>query len=145
LTVNNFLQYTRDGFYTNLIFHRVIATFVIQGGGFNSALSQAAVRAPIKLESGNGLQNLRGTIAMARLAAADTATSQFYINTFDNLGLDAKKAGEDGYAVFGKVVTGLDVVDAIRVVPTQTVNTPQGAFSDVPVTAITITSVTQTQ
>jgi cyclophilin family peptidyl-prolyl cis-trans isomerase len=141
LTVNNFLQYVTDGFYTNKIFHRVISNFVIQGGGFDSALVQASTRAAIKLESGKTLLNVRGSIAMARTNVADSATSQFFINVVDNPSLNATTAGVDGYAVFGKVVTGLPVVDLIKVVPTKTVS----PFSDVPVTPIIITSVTQTQ
>ncbi|MBI3231240.1 MAG: peptidylprolyl isomerase [Burkholderiales bacterium] len=136
LSVDNFLQYVHDGFYTNLIFHRVIANFVTQGGGFDANLKQVTPRAPIKLESANGLSNLRGTIAMARTSEPNSATSQFYFNNFDNLSLDGKVAGVDGYAVFGKLVAGLNVLDAIRVVPTT---------SDVPVTPVIITAATQTQ
>jgi peptidyl-prolyl cis-trans isomerase A (cyclophilin A) len=142
ITVNNFLQYVSENFYNNLIFHRVLANFVIQGGGFNVALTEAATRAPIKLESRNGLSNLRGTIAMARTPIADSATGQFYFNTVDNVALDGTVAGFDGYAVFGKIITGLDVMDKIRVVPTRFVN---ANLDVVPVTPVVITSVTQTQ
>ncbi|MBC7499546.1 MAG: peptidylprolyl isomerase [Herminiimonas sp.] len=139
ITVNNFLQYVSAGFYTNLIFHRVFPNFVIQGGGFNASLQQAVTRSAIKLEASNGLSNLRGTIAMARTSVADSATSQFFINTVDNVTLDTSGGG---YAVFGKVVSGLTtVVDKIAAVPTTTVN----GVGDVPVTPVVITSTTQTQ
>lgn len=139
VTVANFLQYVTDGFYTNKIFHRVISNFVIQGGGFDAQLSLAANRPPIALEVCNGLSNTRGTIAMARTSVLNSATSQFFINVVDNTALDTNGGG---YAVFGKVVSGLDVVDLIKAVPTQTVN---GFGADVPVTPITITSATKTQ
>ena len=138
-TVSNFLQYVTDGFYKNKIFHRVISNFVVQGGGFDAQLNLAANRAPIPLEVCNGLSNTRGTIAMARTADLNSATSQFYVNVVDNTSLDTNGGG---YAVFGKVVSGMDVVDLIKAVPTQTVN---GFGADVPVTPITITSVTKTQ
>lgn len=142
LSVNNFLQYVNDNFYTNLIFHRVVSNFVIQGGGFNAALTAATPRAAIKLESGNGLSNLRGSVAMARATDPNSATSQFYINTVNNLSLDATTAGVDGYAVFGKVITGLDVMDKISAVP---VTNASNGLTNVPVTPVVITSVTQTQ
>jgi cyclophilin family peptidyl-prolyl cis-trans isomerase len=138
VTVDNFLQYVRDGFYANKIFHRVVHGFVIQGGGFNAALQYASTRPPIVLEAHNGLSNLRGTIAMARTDVADSATSQFFINLVDNAFLD--DAG-GGYAVFGKVVAGLDVVDAIGAVRTTYYN----GMEDIPLTAIVIQSATQTQ
>jgi peptidyl-prolyl cis-trans isomerase A (cyclophilin A) len=141
VSVQNFLNYVHEGFYTNLIFHRVIANFVIQAGGYDANFKESTTKAAIKLESVNGLSNLAGTIAMARTDVANSATSQFFINTFDNTRLDGTKAGVDGYAVFGKVITGMSVVNAIRVVPTQT----KGLFADVPVTPVTITSATQTQ
>ena len=141
VSVQNFLNYVHEGFYTNLIFHRVIANFVIQAGGYDANFKESTTKAAIKLESLNGLSNLAGTIAMARTDVPNSATSQFFINTFDNTRLDGTKAGVDGYAVFGKVVTGMSVVNAIRVVPTAT----KGAFADVPVTPVTITSATQTQ
>lgn len=141
LTVNNFLQYVHASFYTNLIFHRVIQDFMVQGGGFDSSLARAGTRAPIKLETPNGLTNLRGTVAMARTNAPDSATSQFYINLVDNPALDYVSAEQPGYAVFGKAVQGLDVVDAIGAVPTGTRN----GMSDVPLTDVLILSVTQTQ
>ena len=142
LTVDNFLKYTGDGFYTNLLFHRVIAGFVIQGGGFTTGpVLKAATYAPIKLESNKGLSNLRGTLAMARTSVADSATSQFFINVVDNAGLDYASAASPGYAVFGKVVTDMAVVDAIRAVPTGTRN----GLSDVPLTDVVIVSATQTR
>ncbi|MBC7860573.1 MAG: peptidylprolyl isomerase [Burkholderiaceae bacterium] len=134
ITVNNFLQYVNAGFYANLLFHRVEPGFVIQGGGFTTALQQAATNAPIKLEVPNGLSNLRGTVAMARTGVLDSATSQFFINLADaNAALDT--AG-GGYAVFGKVVSGMGTVDTIAAVPTQTA---------VPLTQVVINSMTQTQ
>ena len=138
-TVANFLQYVSDGFYKDKIFHRVISNFVIQGGGFDAQLSLAVNRPPIALEVCNGLTNTRGTIAMARTSVLNSATSQFFVNVVDNTSLDTSGGG---YAVFGKVVSGMDVVDLIKAVPTQTVN---GFGSDVPVTPITITSATRTQ
>lgn len=122
ITVANFLKYANDGFYANTLFHRVVKGFVIQGGGVvrNSSgalVDKTATYAPIQLETNKGLSNLRGTLAMARATLANTATSQFYINTVDNKFLDWP--GQDntgGYAVFGKVLSGLDVVDAIAAV-----------------------------
>ena len=137
-TVKNFLQYVADNFYSNLIFHRVIAGFVIQAGGYDAALAASTTRAAIPLEVNNGLSNVRGSVAMARTSAPDSATSQFYINLVDNLNLDTDSGG---YAVFGKVVTGLATVDTIAAVPTQA----SGGMSDVPVTPVVISSVTQTQ
>ncbi len=139
VTVANFLQYVTDGFYKNKIFHRVINNFVIQGGGFDAQLNLAANRPPIALEVCNGLSNTRGTIAMARTDVLNSATSQFFVNVADNTTLDTSGGG---YAVFGKVVSGLDVVDLIKAVPTQTVN---GFGDNVPITPITITSATKTQ
>jgi peptidyl-prolyl cis-trans isomerase A (cyclophilin A) len=117
-SVANFVQYVKDGHYDGLIFHRVIPTFMIQGGGFDPAMKQKATRASIPLESRNGLSNLRGTIAMARTMVPDSATSQFFINVVDNQRLDAANSPDgNGYAVFGKVISGMDVVDKIRAVP----------------------------
>ena len=115
--------------------------FVVQGGGYDANMVGPNTLAPIKLESGNGLSNLRGTLAMARLDAADSATSQFYVNVVDNLSLD-KSDTNSGYAVFGKVISGMDTVDAIAAVPTAT--TASGV-ADVPVTPVVMTSVVQTQ
>lgn len=138
LTVNNFLKYVNANFYTNLIFHRVIPGFVIQGGGFNAALQPAATNAAIKLEAQNGLSNLRGTIAMARTSVADSATSQFFINTVDNVALNTASGG---YAVFGKVVAGMATVDQIAALPTQS----SGGLDNVPLTPVVISSAVQTQ
>lgn len=138
VSVDNFLNYTESGFYVNKIFHRVISNFVIQGGGYTADLNLATTQAPIKLEANNGLSNLRGSIAMARTSAPDSATSQFFINVVDNPNLDTTSGG---YAVFGKVVSGLDIVDKIKAVPTGT----RGGLTDVPNTAITISSMLQTQ
>ncbi len=141
VTVANFLQYVRDGFYTGLIIHRVESDFVIQGGGFNTSLQQQATRAPIALESQNGLSNTRGTVAMARTDVADSATSQFFINLVDNLFLNYTSATRPGYAVFGTVVQGLDVVDLIKAVPVGALS----GFTHLPVTPVTINTATQTQ
>ena len=136
LSVKNILQYVNANFYTYLIFHRVIPGFVIQAGGYDASLNPATTNAAIKLEAGNGLSNLRGTVAMARTAVADSATSQFFINTVDNVSLDTLGGG---YAVFGKVVSGMEVVDAISAVTTGVSN----GMSDVPVTPILINSMVQ--
>ncbi|MDT8999160.1 peptidylprolyl isomerase [Paucibacter sp. APW11] len=119
-SVANFVQYVKAGHYNGTIFHRVIDGFMIQGGGFTQKLEQKPVRAPIPLESTNGLKNVRGSIAMARTMVPDSATSQFFINVQDNPGLDAENARDGrGYAVFGQVIEGMDVVDKIRAIPTQ--------------------------
>ncbi len=123
LTVRNFLAYVRSGFYNGTIFHRVIPGFVIQGGGFTVKYKEKKTRKPIPNESGNGLSNRRGTIAMARNMAPHTATAQFYINLADNTKLDPRP-DRWGYAVFGKVVSGMKVVDKIASVPTG----PAGPF-----------------
>jgi len=134
LSVDNFLAYVEVDFYKDLIFHRVIPGFVVQGGGFEAGLkARVTPFAPIALESNRGLQNLRGSLAMARTDAPDSATSQFFINLVDNAFLDYKAADAGsperlGYAVFGKVVRGIEVVDGIAGVPTATTN----GFSDVP-------------
>jgi peptidyl-prolyl cis-trans isomerase A (cyclophilin A) len=114
----NFLQYVKDGHYDGTVFHRVIAGFMIQGGGFDAEMKQKATRPPIPLESRNGLSNVRGTLAMARTMVPDSATSQFFVNVVDNPRLDAANSPDgNGYAVFGKVVAGMAVVDKIRAVP----------------------------
>lgn len=136
-TVDNFLQYVKDGHYDGLVFHRVIPSFMIQGGGFNAEMQQKATRAPIVLEATNGLKNERGTIAMARTNVPDSATSQFFINVVDNAMLNANGPG-NGYAVFGKVIAGMDVVDKIRAVPTGA----RGMHRDVPTTPVTILKAT---
>lgn len=110
-TVANFLGYVESGFYSDTLFHRVIADFVVQGGGFTADLKKKETRPPIKLERAKGLSNVRGSVAMARTAATDSATSQFFVNVTDNPQLDSYRGG---YAVFGKVVYGMEVVDKIR-------------------------------
>jgi len=137
VTVANFLEYVKAGFYTDTVFHRVIKGFMIQGGGMTADMTKKPNRAPIKLESMNGLQNLRGTIAMARTNVPDSATSQFFINHVDNAMLNGKGPGT-GYAVFGKVVTGMEVVDAIAAVPT----TSRAGHRDVPAEPVVIKAVT---
>lgn len=123
LTVKNFLQYVRSGFYNGTIFHRVIPGFVVQGGGYTVHYKEKKTRKPIPNESGNGLSNVRGTIAMARETAPHSATSQFYINLADNNSLDPQP-NRWGYAVFGKVVKGMKTIDRIASVPTG----PAGPF-----------------
>jgi peptidyl-prolyl cis-trans isomerase A (cyclophilin A) len=120
-TVENFLAYVRSGHYDGTIFHRVIDGFMIQGGGFTPDMKQKPTKAPIALESRNGLKNERGTIAMARTSVPDSATSQFFINVVDNPRLDYPNPDGHGYAVFGRVVAGMDVVDRIRAVPTTSI------------------------
>lgn len=133
VTVANFLAYVDSGFYNGTIFHRVIPDFMIQGGGFTKELSKKDTKAPIKNEASEALKNERGTIAMARTSAPNSATSQFFINVVDNESLNWRKWNV-GYAVFGKVVQGMDVVDSIS-----TVNTGNtGMHRDVPVDAVEI-------
>jgi peptidyl-prolyl cis-trans isomerase A (cyclophilin A) len=137
LSVANFLRYVEDKHYDGTIFHRVIGSFMIQGGGFMPSMREKETRPPIKLESGNGLSNVRGTIAMARTNVPDSATAQFFINVVDNLRLDkAQSADGNGYAVFGRVVDGMDTVDKIRAVQTTT----RGFYQNVPETAVVIES-----
>lgn len=136
LTVNNFLRYVDDGFYDGTIFHRVIADFVIQGGGYNEDLEELETRSPIRNEANNGLTNERGTIAMARTSDYDSATSQFYINLVDNNSLDYT-SGETGYAVFGEVTSGMSVVDDIAEVETET----RDDMSNIPVEDVVLESV----
>lgn len=139
-TVKNFLQYAKDGFYNGTIFHRVIADFMIQGGGFTPDMQQKKTRDAIKHEGGNGLRNQVGTIAMARTADPNSGTSQFFINVVDNQMLDFRGSGpqEIGYCVFGRVVKGLDVVNKIRNVDTAT----RAGHQNVPVQTVTIEKVT---
>lgn len=134
LSTANFAQYVDSGHYDGTIFHRVIANFMIQGGGFTPDMKQKATKAPIKNEWKNGLKNVRGAVAMARTQVADSATSQFFINVVDNAFLDDARDGA-AYAVFGKVVAGLDVVDKIRKVPTAT----RAGHGDVPTKEVVIT------
>lgn len=118
-TVENFLQYVKSGHYDGTIFHRVINNFMIQGGGMKTDMTPKPTRAPIPLESRNGLVNVRGSVAMARTSDPNSASAQFFINVKDNDFLDAANARDGhGYAVFGKVVSGMDVVDKIKAVPT---------------------------
>ncbi len=139
ISVRNFLSYVKDGFYDGLVFHRVIPSFMIQGGGMDADMQQKKTKFAIKNEATNGLSNKRGTLAMARTAVVDSATSQFFINLVDNAFLDnsGKTPDKFGYAVFGQVVEGMDVVDAIREVKTGT----KAGHSDVPVEPVFITSV----
>jgi cyclophilin family peptidyl-prolyl cis-trans isomerase len=149
ITVANFLSYVDKGHYNGTIFHRVIGTFMIQGGGLDANLTEKPTDAPIKNEWRNGLTNSRGTIAMARKGGArgaDSATSQFFINVVDNPGLDRPQPAPDSaaYCVFGKVVSGMEVVDKIKGVKTGTKRDPRGAnMADVPVEPVTIISVTR--
>ncbi len=138
-TTANFLQYVRDGFYDGTIFHRVIGNFMIQGGGFTEDYQRKSTREPIRNEAHNGLKNTRGTVAMARTAAPHSATAQFFINVKDNRFLDYPGQDGWGYAVFGQVVEGMEVVDAIR----QTATGPGGPFpADVPRTPVVIEHMT---
>jgi peptidyl-prolyl cis-trans isomerase A (cyclophilin A) len=137
-TVENFLQYVKDKHYDGTIFHRVISNFMVQGGGFTPDMVQKKGRAPIPLETSNGLKNDVGTIAMARTADPSSATSQFFVNVRDNAMLNAPNPDGHGYAVFGKVVSGMDVIEKIKMVPTGT----KGPYGDVPMTPVIITSAT---
>ncbi|MDT8444471.1 MAG: peptidylprolyl isomerase [Desulfuromonadales bacterium] len=143
LSVANFLAYADAGHYTDTIFHRVIKDFMIQGGNFSAEMVPKQTREQIKNEAGNGLRNRRGTIAMARTGVVDSATSQFFINLKDNGFLDHKNTSTQGYgyAVFGKVVNGMEVVDKIAASPTHTYK----RFSDVPVEPVVIRSVKRTE
>ena len=135
-TVDNFVQYVNAGHYNGTVFHRVIENFMVQGGGFTTEMKEKATRAPIGLESKNGLTNQRGAIAMARTMDPNSATAQFFINVKDNGFLNAANAPDgNGYAVFGQVVSGMDVVDKIRAVKTGY----KGPFQDVPVEPVVIT------
>jgi len=133
ITVENFLSYVVEGFYNGTVFHRVIPRFVIQGGGMTADMDRKPTHNPIKNEADNGLKNLRGTLSMARTNDPNSATSQFFINLVDNTALD-KSQTSAGYAVFGKVIRGLDIVDAIAQVQTTT----KGQYKDVPQIPVTI-------
>jgi len=143
ITVKNFLAYTDDKFYDGTIFHRVIGKensgkdFMIQCGGFEPGMKQKKTKDTIKNEANNGVSNTRGTLAMARTNAVDSASSQFFVNVADNTFLDHKGAASFGYCVFGRVVEGMDVVDKIKAVKTDT----KAGFDDVPVVDVTIKSV----
>jgi peptidyl-prolyl cis-trans isomerase A (cyclophilin A) len=134
ITVKNFLAYVDEGFFSDTIFHRVIPGFMIQGGGFKKDMSQKPTKAPIKNEADNGLRNSRGTLAMARTGVVDSATAQFFINLTDNSFLD-HGVRDFGYAVFGKVVSGMEVVDKIAAVKTATT----GGHQNVPVEPVIVT------
>ena len=133
-TVENFLAYVRAGHYEGTIFHRVIGNFMIQGGGFTADLKQKPTRAPIPIESRNGLKNERGAIAMARTSDPNSATAQFFINVVDNARLDFPSFDGHGYTAFGKVVAGMDIVDRIRDTPTKA----DGPHQNLPVQPIVI-------
>ena len=139
ITTKNFLEYVSEGYFDGLIFHRVIPGFMIQGGGFDANLKQKGAKAPIKNEAANGLKNLTGTIAMARTNVVDSATAQFFINVKDNDFLNHKSPSPDGfgYAVFGRVIEGLNVVQSIEKVRTGN----RGTHQDVPVEAVVINSI----
>ena len=137
-TVQNFVQYVQDKHFDGTIFHRVIDGFMVQGGGFTADMAQKPTRAPIPLEIDRSLKNERGTIAMARTGNPNSATAQFFINLVDNANLNAPQPDGYGYAVFGKVVSGMETIDAIRSVATRN----QNGFQNVPSTPITITTAT---
>jgi peptidyl-prolyl cis-trans isomerase A (cyclophilin A) len=136
-TVDNFLRYVADKHYEGTVFHRVIDGFMVQGGGFTANMTQKPTRSPIALEASNGLKNDRGTIAMARTGNPNSATSQFFINVANNDGLNAPQPDGYGYAVFGKVVSGMETIDKIRTVAVGN----QGGFQNVPLTPITINAI----
>jgi peptidyl-prolyl cis-trans isomerase A (cyclophilin A) len=135
-TVANFLEYVKSGHYNNTVFHRVIGNFMIQGGGYTADFTEKPTRDPIPLESKNGLKNTRGAVSMARRGDPNSATAQFFINVVDNPRLDYPNPDGNGYAVFGKVVEGMDVVDKIRAVPTGS----NGPHASVPTTPVVIKS-----
>jgi len=142
-TVENFMAYVRDGFYDGTIFHRVISNFMIQGGGFDADMKQKTTRAPVQNEADNGLKNARYTLAMARTSDPHSATAQFFINVSDNdfLNFTAPNPNGWGYAVFGKVIEGTEVVDAIKGVKTGS----RGFHQDVPLQAVVIETATLVQ
>jgi len=140
VSVRNFLKYVRSGFYEGTVFHRVIPGFMIQGGGFTPALEEKPTEGPIRNEARNGLRNSRGTVAMARKNDPDSADSQFFVNLRDNHRLDWGIGGA-GYAVFGQVVEGMDVVDKVAMVPTAT----RGQHENVPQMAVVIRNVREVQ
>ena len=142
ITVKNFLSYVKSGYYSNTLFHRVIPGFVAQAGGYTAGLVRKPVQLePIELESNKGLSNARATVAMARTNVFNSATSEFYVNLVDNTFLDYKNAANPGYAVFGTVVQGMDVVDAIAAEPTGVFN----GSTDVPISDITISMALQSK
>ena len=137
-SVENFLKYVKNGHYNGTVFHRVIDGFMIQGGGFDKSMTQRPTSAPIKNEGNNGLKNTPYTVAMARTGDPDSATAQFFINVNNNAALDYPGRDGHGYAVFGKVIAGQNVVDKIRLVPTK----DAGMYQNVPQTPIMIESAT---
>ena len=137
-TVQNFVQYAQDKHFDGTIFHRVIDGFMVQGGGFTADMAQKPTRAPILLEIDRSLKNERGTLAMARTGNPNSATAQFFINLVDNANLNAPQPDGYGYAVFGKVISGMETIDAIRSVATRN----QNGFQNVPATPITINTAT---
>jgi peptidyl-prolyl cis-trans isomerase A (cyclophilin A) len=137
-TVENFLQYVKEKQYDGTIFHRVMDGFMVQGGGFTADMKEKQTRAPIPLEAKNGLKNDRGTISMARTSNPNSATAQFFINVVNNDGLNAPQPDGYGYAVFGKVISGMEVIDKIRTTPTGN----KGPFQNVPLSPIVINSAT---
>ncbi len=143
VTVENFLRYVDEGFFDQTIFHRVIPDFMIQGGGLTAEMKEKPAHEAIPNEAGNGLKNDRGTLAMARTSEPNSATSQFFINTVDNGFLNHRDETPEGfgYAVFGRVVEGMDVVDGIQAVATKTV----GGYESVPVTPVVIESITRAE
>lgn len=138
-TVENFLRYVDEGFYEGVIFHRVIKGFMVQGGGFTADLDRKETHRAIAYEGNNGLSNDRGTLAMARTNDPNSATSQFFINHVSNAFLNHGAQGGPGYTVFGKVTSGMEVVDQIASVPTRTV----GPYQNVPSTPVTIEKITR--
>ncbi len=139
ISASNFLEYVDDGFFDGLIFHRVIPGFMIQGGGFEPGMKQKKSKAPIKNEATNGLKNKRGTLAMARTNVVDSATAQFFVNLVDNDFLDHAGPANYGYAVFGEVTSGMDVIDKIAKVAT----TNRAGHQNVPATDVVITKATR--
>ncbi len=140
ITVENFVNYVEEGYYDGVIFHRIIKGFMIQSGGFDAAGEYKETRDPIKIESQNGLKNVRGAIAMARSSDPNSATTQFFVNTANNDNLDYPSFDGYGYTVFGLVISGMDVVDAIEAVSTDTKDTIYGPMQDWPIEDITIIS-----
>ena len=136
-TVENFLKYVDDKFYDGTIFHRVISDFMIQGGGFDKSLTKKDTREPVVNEAKDSISNTKYTVAMARTSDPNSATAQFFVNVKDNKNLDYGGPSGDGYCAFGKVISGMDVVDKIKVVPTGS----QGGMGDVPQTPVIIESI----